>query len=191
MIRKLTIILLCTSLYTITRYAIFGKVSPTHMPVYLLNKSISMASVYFLFCAALNHAKGLAEKSRFWGMASLHGTYIHIALSLSILSNAYYPKLFGTEKMNLTGELTVLLGILSIYCFWCIRKTNLDPVFTLHRKLRILSSILVAGHLLTLWFSGFLNEEKWPGGLPPISLISLVFAIISLVIFLKRDENTG
>jgi hypothetical protein len=189
MIRKLTSVLLCTSLYTIIRYVIFGNVSPIHMPVYLLNKSISMASVYFLFCAALNHAKGPKGKNRFWGTASLHCAYLHIVLSLTILSNTYYPKLFAAEKMNLIGELTVLLGVLTGYCFWYIHKTKSD--FIPHVKLRLLSSILVAGHLITLWLGGFLKDEIWPNGLPPISLICFVLAIISFVLFLKKNENIG
>jgi len=38
-----------------------------------------------------------------------------------------FPKLFGTEKMSLTGELTVLLGVFAIYFFWLIKRFQSKP----------------------------------------------------------------
>ena len=188
MIKKLIAVLLCTTLYAIIRYVVFGQVSPIHMPAYILNKSVSMASVFFLFCAALNHAKGQVEKIRFWGAASLHFAYIHILLSLALLSSDYYPKFFGTEKMNLTGEFTILFGVLAAYCFWIAR--NGKSVLMRLRIPQLLSSLFIAGHLVTMGFGGWLKVEKWYGGLPPISLISFVFAVISLMFFLKTREDS-
>ena len=187
MITKLIAILLCTTAYTIVRYVIFGHVSPIHMPVYLLNKSVSMASMFFLFLAAMPLAKERTEETRFWGIASFHFACLHILLSLAILSSAYYPKFFGTDKMNLTGEVTVLFGILTAYCYWFAR--NGKSFFIRRWVIQLLAGIFVAGHLVAMGFGGWLEVEKWHGGLPPISLISFIFAMISLGLFLKTRKD--
>lgn len=181
---KLIAVLLCTTLYTIIRYVIFGHVSPIHVPAYLLNKSVSMASVVFLSYTAFSYSKQRVDSLRFWGTASLHCACIHTLLSLTILSSAYYPKFFNTEKMNLTGEVTILFGVLATYCFWLAHSGK--SVLVRRRIFQLLSGFLVVGHLVVMGFGGWLNVEKWHGGLPPISLVSLVFAIASLVLFSKR-----
>ena len=189
MIKKVIAVLVCTALYAIIRYVIFGGVSPIHMPAYVLNKSVSTASVSFLFFAALSHAKGRVEKVIFWGTASLHFAYIHVLFSLALLSSAYYPKLFDAEKMNLTGEFTVLFGVLAAYCFW-LARTGKSVLMRL-RIPQVLSSLFVAGHLVAMGFGGWLKVGKWYGGLPPISLISFVFTAISLALFLKGRDGSN
>jgi hypothetical protein len=159
---------------------IFENVSPIHIPVFLLNKSISMAAVFFLFLTALQYVRNDIEKTKFWGTASLHCAYLHILLSLAILSSTYYPKFFGVEKMNLIGEISIFFGVLAVYCFWTIRGAS---SFIQRQTFQILSSLFIVGHLVAMGFSGWLTIEKWHGGLPPISLISVVFALISFVLF--------
>ncbi len=181
MIKKFSLILIFTSLYAFIRYVIFGHVSLNHIPVYLLNKSISMASVLFLLLTAINYVQNQNEKIRFWGMASLHSAYLHILLSLAILSREYYPKFFEIEKMNLTGELTILFGVFAAYCLWRIRGNG--------SILQIFASLFIAGHLIAMGFTGWLTVEKWYGGMPPISLLSFIFIMISVILFSKRKNS--
>jgi len=146
-----------------------------------------MASVLFLFYASFNSFKRRADGVRFWGTASLHCAYIHILLSLAILSSTYYPRFFGTGKMNLMGELTVLFGFRAAYCYWFIR---IGFSACKRQMFQLLSCFFVAGHLVAMGFTGWIKVEKWHGGLPPISLVSFVFAILSLILFLRtKDEN--
>jgi hypothetical protein len=187
MIGKLVVIVLFTTLYTIVRYVIFGNVSPIHLPIFLLNKSVSIASVCFLFFTALNHTQDQTEKIRFWGTAALHGAYIHIMLSLAILSSAYYPKFFGEEKMNLTGELTILFGVLAVYCFWFVRTKKY--VFKQRQIFQLLSGLFLVGHLTTMGYTGWTAVGSWHGGLPPISLIGFILATISFILFLKTKQT--
>ena len=187
MIRNLIITFLCTTLYTIGRYVFFGNVSVIHLPVYLLNKSLAMASVFFLFYASFSNFKHRSDGVLFWGRASWHSALIHILLSLSILSKAYYSKFFGLEKMNLSGELTVLFGVLAIYCFWRVPRERSNPIRL--RTVRVLSSFLIATHLVGMGILGWLKVDEWHGGLPPISLISFVLSVLSLVLFLRAKEK--
>jgi hypothetical protein len=187
MMGRLIAILLCTTLYTVVRYVTFGDVSPVHLPVFLLNKSVAMASVVLLSCAALSYSQHRIDRLRYWGMASLHCACIHVLLSLAVLSSAYYPKFFGTEKMNVTGELTILLGVLATYCFWLAHSGR--SVSVGRGMFQLLASLFVVGHLIAMGLQGWLKVAKWHGGLPPISLVSLVFAVASLVLFSRSREE--
>ena len=187
MIKKLILILTCTTLYTIIRYAVFGHVSAVQIPVYLLNKSISMGSVICLFLAALGYRSGKAAEAKFFGVASFHCACMHILLSLSILSAAYYPKFFGAGKMNLVGGSTLLFGALATYVYFFIypRRTDLKHL----KRVQLLASFLVGGHLVAMGWAGWLTPGKWHGGLPPISLVSFLFVLASFVLFFRPADG--
>ena len=189
MIGKLVAVVLCTTLYTLVRYVYFGGISPNNIPVYLLNKSVSIASAFFLFCTALNHAKNQTERVKFWSIAALHGTYLHIMLSLAILSKSYYPKFFGPEKMTFTGEMTILFGVLAVYCFWFVRSKKY--VFYQRQIFQLLSGLFLMGHLIAMGFTGWSAVDTWHGGLPPISLIGFMLAALSFLLFLKTKHTSA
>lgn len=177
------------SLYTIARYVIFAGVDPIHMPLFLANKAIAMAAALFLFCTALNNTRGNFKRTAYWGRTSLDALRLHILMSLILYSQAYYGKFFIVDgKMNLTGELMLLFGILAAYAFWAIRGPVLDDKVRL-RFLHLIASGLVALHLLVMGWAGWLKIDKWPGGLPPISLLSFIFAISSVWLFLQRPKQ--
>lgn len=181
MIRSLVSVLVCTTLYTIIRYVVCGPVSLIHVPVYLLNKSVSMASVVLFFLSALQYRKGRLEDAKFLGMASFHCAGVHILLSLSILSAAYYPKFFGADKMNLSGEAMLLFGILAAYCYLFVCKIRKG--FFSEKAFRFLVGLFLSGHLVAMGWSGWLTPAKWHGGLPPISLVSFAFVAASVILF--------
>jgi len=184
---KVLLILLFTALYAVTRYVFFGNVPIIQIPVYILNKSLSMASSIYLLLAAWNHLKGKSESVKRWGMASWHVALLHILLSLAVFSGDYFPKFFGNGKMNLTGELTVLFGVLAFYCYWLLRKFKSD--LTKIRSLQCYSALFIGAHLLVMGFVGWLEPSQWYGGLPPISLLCFIASLISMIFFLKPVET--
>lgn len=189
MIKKLLLVFLLTSVYTVSRYIIFGNVSPVQLPAYLLNKSVSLASVVFLFLAATNNGSEQIEKMKFWGKTAFQSAVIHILISLAILSKAYYPKFFALDKMNLTGELVIMFGVLAAFLFWRVGTTTRGLSY--RRWLRIYSLILVSGHLTAMGLAGWLVPGKWNGGLPPISLIAFALAIISIILLFKSSKASA
>jgi len=186
---KIFVIFLLTSIYTFVRYVIFGGVDAIHIPVYLLNKSFSMAATIFIFLTILNYYKTNEENIKTFGKASLHFSFIHIMLSVSILSKAYYPKFFMSYKMNLIGVLVVLTGVLTAY----LLKVSSDNTKKLiaPKSFFLLINLFLGAHLFIMGFKGWLTIGKWHGSLPPISLVSFLFIIISLHIlfFMKSPEK--
>lgn len=188
MTAKLIAVLCVTTTYAILRYVVFGGVSPVHLPVYILNKSIAMASVFFLLLVCINHRKGLNEKVRFWLNATLHGIYIHILLSLAILSRSYFPKFFGTEQLNFTGELTVFFGVITAYCFWRIRSQISN--YARRRILLLYSAVFTSCHLIAMGFGGWLKVEDWHGGMPPVSLLSFIILAAGTLLILRNRKTS-
>ena len=187
MIKQLLAALLFTTIYAVLRYAGFGNVSLIHVPVYLMNKSLSMAATASLFMAALGLMRSQRDAVSFWGRACLHLVFVHVLLSLSIFSKGYYAKFFDNDKMNLIGEAVVLLGVLAVYCVWRLGSAEIKPA--LRRTLTVLASGLVAGHIFVMGYDGWLQFQKWHGGLPPITLLSFLMVMYSLVVFLWAKEK--
>lgn len=181
---------LFTTLYAVIRYAGFGHVSLIHVPAYIMNKSISMTAAEAVFMAALGLMRAEKDKVRFWTSVCSQLVFVHIFLSLGILSKGYFSSFFGGDKMSLTGELVLLMGVLAVYCFWRLQANEIKPAP--QRTLTILAHALVAGHLFAMGFDGWLQVQKWNGGLPPITLLSFLLVISSLIIFLRvREERVS
>lgn len=187
MIMQFLAVLLFTTIYAVMRYAVFGDVSLIHLPVYLMNKSISMTAVVSLFMASVSFVRTRQDAVRFWSKACSHLVFIHVLLSLAILSKGYYSKFFDNDKMNLTGEAMLLLGAIAVYCFWRLGAPDMKQAA--RRTLTALSSILVAGHLLIMGYGGWLQVQKWHGALPPISLLSFLLVMFSFIALLWAKEK--
>ena len=168
--------------YTLVRYAILGPVASTHASAFLLNKAIALASVVFMLRAAFAYRQNLAEAVRAWGTAAFHAGYAHILISLALLSEPYHPVFFDGQMMSLQGEMAITFGTLAAYGFWLIRRNRSDE--RLKRILKIVIAVTAAGHVVSLGSSGWVAVADWHGGLPPISLISLICLLTSGTLFL-------
>ncbi len=187
MVNQFLTAFLFTTLYAIIRYAGFGHVSLIHVPVYILNKSISMTAVETLLLAALGVMRSEKDRVRFWSSVCSQLVFVHILLSLGILSKGYFASYFDGDKMSLTGEVVLLRGALASYCFWRLKATGVSPA--LQRTLTLLACGLVAVHLFAMGFDGWLQVQKWNGGLPPITLLSFLLVLSSLAVFLWTREK--
>ena len=183
MIRQFLTVLLCTTTYAVMRYAAFGDVSLTHLPGYLMNKSVALAAAVSLFLASQALLGARVDGYRFWSRAGSHLIFIHVLLSLVVLSKGYFARWFEGDKMNLTGEGMLLMGVLAVYCFWRLAADEILP--SARRAFTTLACALVASHLLIMGYGGWLQVQKWHGGLPPITLLGFCLMIGSLVSFLR------
>jgi hypothetical protein len=89
MLNEMLIVLLSTTIYAVVRYCGFGGVSPIHVPVFVLNKSISMSAAMALLMASVSFMRSRRDATVFWSKACTHLAFIHILMSLAFLSPGY------------------------------------------------------------------------------------------------------
>jgi|ERR1039457_38104 hypothetical protein len=187
MIKQFLTVLFFTTVYAVMRYAAFANVSPIHIPVYLLNKAISMTAAFSLLMAALGLIRAQRDVFDFWRKACMNLVFIHVIMSLAVFNKGYFPKWFNNDMMTLNGELTLLMGALGVYCFWRLLTFEMKP--HIRRIMMTSASALVAGHLFVMGYDGWLQVQKWNGGLPPITLLSFILVVSSLAVFIRVSEK--
>jgi len=186
--KQFQLALFCTISYAVIRYAVFGEISLKLVPVYLMNKAICTTAAECLFMASLSQLRADRDAVRFWTNASAQLAFVHIFLSLGTLSKGYFPKLFSGDQMNLKGEMVLLLGVLTVYCFWRMRTVELKPA--LRHTLTILMCALLVCHISTIGLPGWLEFKAYSGGFPPISLLACFLTVGSLLLTLRvRDAG--
>ena len=177
MIKIVSIYILITLLYAIIRYNIFGGVPFHDIPTYILNKSISFTMILLLATIIYKQIKGYKDEVLELIRSFKILTFIHILLSLSLLSKTYYSRLFTDEGLNLFGNLTILFGILALtYMYFVKTKFNY-----------LLFLVFIALHLVFLGVKVWFNVDKWLGYMPPISLICFL-TVAFLAILVKYNS---
>ena len=185
--KQFVLALFFTTVYAVVRYAGFGNVALSHVPVYLLNKAVSMTAAESLFMASLALVRAEKDAVRFWTNAALQLVFVHVIMSLGILSKGYFTGYFEGDKMNLTGELVLLTGVLGAFCFWRLQGIDLKP--ELRRTLTTFLCALVACHLFTMGYDGWLQVNRWNGGLPHITMLSFILMVPSLIVSLRAGRS--
>ena len=138
-VRWLVFLLGVPMTYAVIRYHVFQGVEWSHFPLYVANKGCALAAV-FLIAASYLIGKTLRVYERepdrrlvlikFCGLMGFSLAGIHAFMSLLIVSPHYYPKFFlDAHKMNLTGELSLLFGVLSLWCISITAITSLPFMY--------------------------------------------------------------
>jgi len=208
-LRWLALLLGVPMTYAIVRYHILSGVDWSHFPLFIANKGASLAAVFFIATSYLigktiRVYEGNAEKRliliKFCGLIGFSLASIHTLMSLLLLSPHYYPKFFlESGKMNLTGELSIVFGVLSLWCLAVTAITSLPFMYEAvgaerwqrGQRIGYLSLALAGAHVLVMGFSGWLAPGGWHGGLPPVSLVAFIGAAVPLLLKLVSTVAIG
>jgi len=179
--------------YAVLRYHVLRGVPWSNFPLYIFNKAISLAAVFFVACSYLvgrviqrhnDDPRIRLIVIKFCGLIGLSLAGIHGLMSLGLWSSAYYPAYFAEDgKLNLQGELAITLGVVALWALAIPGITTLPTMaksiggFRWKRTQRMgyVTLALVAAHLTALGLPGWLAPSGW-GLLPPISLVAVVVA---------------
>ncbi len=188
--------------YAILRYHLAGDVEWRHFPLFILTKATSLAAVVFVACSYLigkiihwhDHDKALRlVVIKFCGLMGFFLAGIHAFLSLSLLSPAYYAKYFDeTGRLNLQGELAISVGVIALFLLMGPALMTLPMMpkavggqrWKRGQRMGYITLILVVAHLVVLGVKGWLAPRGWHAGIPPISLVAVLVALVPL--FVKR-----
>ncbi len=185
-IRTAAFVFLATSAYAVVRYHLFGGVDWSQLPVFVLNKSVSWTALLLISLSYLTTSRRSARKLGTLGF-TLVG--LHVILSLAILNPANYPKLYEASRLTLAGGLCILAGSLGalLLCLPAaatvpgVRSELGETRWLFWQRAGYAALGCTAVHCVTLGAGGWLKPETWPGGLPPISMLSFLAAAAPLL----------
>ncbi|QGJ70973.1 Hypothetical protein PBC10988_26760 [Planctomycetales bacterium 10988] len=182
-----TAVFLACMVYAIFRYNVFGEVSPEQIPLFIFNKGASFAGVILL---GWSRCEADPRRRRDWGMAGMNLILLHVIISLSLLTPAYFGKFFHSSgMMNWQAETSMLCGTLSFLLLCWLFVATLQE----KKKAKAAAStsllpgagrtmLLLAGaHVAFMGYAGWLKPKTWHGYLPPITLLSFVVVMIFIL----------
>ena len=200
--------------YSILRYHIAGDVAWAHFPLFILNKATSLAAVVFVACSYLigrvipwynNDPRLKLVVIKFCGLMGFSLAAIHAFFSVCLLTPGYFAKFFDANgRLNLVGELGLAVGVIALWALAIPAITTLPMMpkalgghrWKRTQRMGYLCLGLVAAHMVVFGWKGWLTPQKWPSGLPPISLLAVTAAAIPILAKLwqllrKRDASAG
>ena len=162
--------------------------------MWVSNKAFAMTAtilVAYSFCA--DKSKPRKEI----GILGFYIAIIHAIISLIILNPSYFAKFFSADgKLNFTGELSMLAGILSfsllliaVYKSYPAVTEEAEVDLNSIRQLVLWGILLNLVHLSVMGLPVWLKVADWPGMLPPITLVSGIISIIFIANRFLRSKN--
>ena len=158
------------------------------------------AAVGFVACSYLigkvfrwhDHDKALRlVVIKFCGLMGFFLACIHAFMSFFLLTPAYFAKYFDDDgRLNLQGEVGMSVGIFALFFLLSPAVTTLPMMpkalggwrWKRTQRMGYGALTLVAVHLVVLGWKGWLEPAGWHGGIPPISLVAVVAALLPLLV---------
>jgi hypothetical protein len=166
--------------YATLRYNVFKGVPWSQWPVYVVNKAFALgALILVVWVLVLRVRKRPSDDSlRTWTTGCM---IAHVALSLAILTPAYYPKYFDGATFTTAAGSSWLLGTAAAaWLFLRLRRCEPGPG---QDGLGLgLVGLVVGIHAAVLGFAGWFQPGTWPGHMVPITLISFLLGVAALIL---------
>jgi len=193
--------------YAIIRYHFAGDVAWRHFPLFILNKATSLAAVLLVASSYMvgkvirwhDHDKALRlVVIKFCGLMGFFLAAAHAFFSLCLLSPAYYGKYFEDGgRLNLQGEIALSVGVVALLFLLAPAVTTLPMMpraiggkrWKRSQRAGYIALALAVVHLVALGYKGWLEPKGWHAGIPPISLVAVVAALIPLLIKRKLTHD--
>lgn len=177
--------------YSTLRYHVFGDSSWDWFPLWTTNKALSWSAAALLASAYLVSEKSDARRYGLLGFALM---VWHCLVSFFLLCPKFYAKLYSGDSLTAAAFSSMILGAAGALAFCCPAWASRDGLkdalgvgrwLTLQR-LGYLGLALTAVHCLAIGLPGWLTPSKWPGGLPPITLMGFLTALLPALKFIRR-----
>jgi DMSO/TMAO reductase YedYZ heme-binding membrane subunit len=179
--------------YSTFRYHLVGNADWSWFALWTTNKAISWTATALLALAYLVQDKAEARRL---GLTGFFLMAWHGGVSLFLLSPVHYAKLYSGDSLTALSFVSMLLGGAGAAAFclpaWASRgavKAELGfDRWLLLQRLGYAGLALTALHCLAIGLSGWLTPSKWQGGLPPITLLGFLTALLPMVRLTRRPN---
>ena len=167
-----TSILAVTLLYAIARYNLLKGVAWSHLPLFVLNKAIAWSAVLFFMMGAWRSLRSGGEQASAARLrVGARFVLVHIVISLTLVGTTAYPDHYGIDgRFTLRTEAALLAGIVAAALVGAQMRPGAIALFT----------AVTAVHTALLGGASWFLPEKWPGGMPPITLLSCTACLAAL-----------
>ncbi|HPD16393.1 MAG TPA: hypothetical protein PLE19_15680 [Planctomycetota bacterium] len=160
-------------------YNILKGVAWSEWPVYVMSKALALSALVLLTIAVVRRAR---QRTDGRGLLTWSWLFLlmHAALSLMILSAAYYPSYFEGAKLTLSAGLSMLVGAGALAALNKLARTC--EAVDSSRWVVALGAVgfAVGVHAGLLGYGGWFQPQKWPGYLVPITLLSFLAGVVCL-----------
>jgi len=135
---------------------------------------------------------------KFCGLMGFFLAAVHAFFSLCLLSPAYYGKYFDdVGRLNLQGEIAMAVGVVALFFLLAPALTTLPGMpkaiggwrWKRSQRAGYIALAFVVVHLVALGVKGWLAPQGWPGGIPPVSLVAVVAALVPLLVRRKLEHD--
>jgi len=180
-----TIVFVLCFAYAAIRYTVFGGVDVEQIPLYVMNKSVSLAGLILLGWSSCH---GDPTRRRDLGLGGLWLIVLHVLLSVLMLNPTCFDKFYGeSDYMTWQAEASMLAGAIALMALGGLYLASRRPQSSVAETrggslvpgLGRIMLILAAAHVALMGYAGWFTPERWPGYLPPITLLSFLVAFVS------------
>jgi len=170
-------------IYAVTRYVLLGPIPAEQIPLFIMNKAISLSGIILVVMAFVQ--KGDRAVKAKLGETGFLFTIVHILISILLINETYFEKFFNAGEYNLKGGLSFLFGATAFALLMLIRRlfaSDLYAVFTPKSRFYIKFFMLffIAAHVAVMGWSGWFKPGDWYGYFPPITLLSFLVATFGM-----------
>lgn len=129
------------------------------------------------------------------GLLSLWFLMVHILMSLLIFNPGYYSKFFieksGKSKLNAIGEASFFFAIFGTAFYFILGICSLPSIGSqmtnyqwqlIYGPLAWVALVCGTVHVMIMGVKGWNKQETWPGGMPPITLTSVLIPLTIMTI---------
>lgn len=177
--KQIVMLFVCSIAYSIVRYVLFTPQNLQNLPVFVVNKGVSMAAALcftIAFWQQWRAQRGAISLTTapLWFRAGIFGSIWHIPMSLSILRPSYFKEFFAADggRMSLNGEAVFMFGALTAGGVYLLSRQQ----WTLIQRWRLSLAVMMTlfGHTLCMGIARGLNINASHGYLPPMWLLSVI-----------------
>lgn len=182
--------------YSAIRYIVFAPKNLPNLPLFVVNKGVSMAAA---FCFALafwqqwrrNRGQSTGVEPASWFRAGIFGAIWHIPMSLAILRPGYFKEFFVDDggRMSMNGEAVFMFGALTAGGVYLLTRTQ----WTLLQRwwLSVATIAALFAHTLCMGIARGLNINRCHAYLPPMWLLSLLGIVLGAWFLILSRPHPG
>jgi hypothetical protein len=165
--------------YATVRYNLLKGVPWSDWPTYIVNKAFAFGSLILIVIEIVGKPTGMPRANWMAGAGLL--VLGHLLLSTALMGQTYYPAFFTSGKYTLVSGVAITLGVAAALIMYSGSKFALEIRSSRRCGTMIcVLALLIGAHAAFPDLSSWADPTSWPGGLPPMSMLTSIAAVSAI-----------